>query len=361
MIFNLKKEMFSDREFIIAQHKEIRATAFKYSSGVEAIKVENKKGYFIILPFQGQQIWRANFCGKELVMETGFDEPMPTKSYLETYGGFLLHCGINAFGSPSSEDDHPQHGETPNADYDNAYIECGEDENGAYMTIGGKLTFKKSFVKWYEFSPSCKLYEDGTFLNIGVELENKRNYPMEYMYLCHINFRPIDGAELVYSAPYDKEHIKVYKTTKVNIEEPRRTQLFEYMDEVEENPEIMNVVGAEGQAYDPEICFRVKYSGDENNRAYTMQYTDDGACYASHPVDVLPDAIRWISRTLNENSMGMVLPCTAEHMGYTHAKNNGQIKILPPNEKLTFKIQAGYLEKADADIMKDKINKMMNR
>ena len=121
--------------------------------------------------------------------------------------------------------------------------------------------------------------------------------------------------------------VKMAKEVKVKMPTFKTSSLIE-------NPEIMNNVGAEGQSYDPEICFRLKYKGDENNRAYTMQYTNDGAEFVNHPVDALPDAIRWISRTLNEDSMGMVLPCTAEHLGYTHAKNNGQIKILPPNETL---------------------------
>ena len=82
-------------------------------------------------------------------MQTSFKEPVPTKEYLETYGGFLLHCGINAFGSPQADDNHPQHGELPNADYDSAYIEVLEDS----IAVGGSFTFNKSFVKSYTFSP----------------------------------------------------------------------------------------------------------------------------------------------------------------------------------------------------------------
>ena len=63
MRFYLNKEYFTDREFLIAENANMKATAFKYSTGVEAIRVENKKGYFIILAFKGQQIWRAHFCG----------------------------------------------------------------------------------------------------------------------------------------------------------------------------------------------------------------------------------------------------------------------------------------------------------
>jgi hypothetical protein len=62
----------------------MRAVAFKYSTGVCAVRVENNRGYYIILPFQGQQIWRAFFDGHDLVMKTKFSEPVPTMEYLQT-------------------------------------------------------------------------------------------------------------------------------------------------------------------------------------------------------------------------------------------------------------------------------------
>ncbi len=349
MRINLKKSFFEEKEFLLFEDGKMRATAFRYSTGVEALRVENSKGYFIILPFQGQQIWRAVFDGHELVMKTKCDEPVPTKEYLKTYGGFFLHCGVCAFGVPQSDDNHPQHGELPNCDYDSAYIEY----NGEYIAVGGSYEYKVSFVKNYVFSPECRLYKDDTVLKINVSLENKRHEPMEYMYLAHINFRPVDGAELIYSGDYTK--VKAYKSIGANLPADKADKLIKYMEAVEENPAIHRTVGAPGQVYYPEICFNVNYSGDEDNRAYSLQYTGDGACYVSHPTDVLPVGIRWISRTGDEDSMGMVLPATAEHLGYSHAKRMGQIKVLEPLEKLEFYVEAGYLDKNRADDIKKKI------
>ena len=353
MRVNIKKSFFSDREYVLVENKTMKATAFKYSTGVEAIKVENAKGYFIILPFQGQQIWRIHFLGKDLVMKTKFDEPKPTEDYLKTYGGFLLHCGINAFGVPQSDDNHPLHGENPNAPYEEAYIEAGED----YIAVGGSREYNVSFTKNYKFSPECRLYADDTVLKVHVKLENLRHEPMEYMYLAHINFRPIDGAELMYTGDYKK--IKVHKIIGANVPKERAKKLKAYMDAIEKDPTLHHKVGAEGQLYDPEICFTVNYKGDENGRAYTMQYTDEGACYVSHPVDVLPFVIRWISRTGDEDSMGMVLPATAEHLGYSNAKKAGNIKILPPTGKIEFDLEAGYLDADRAKEVKAKIEKII--
>ena len=343
MRINLKKEFFAEKEFVFLQNRKMKVTFFKYSTGVEAVKVENSKGYFIILPFQGQQIWRAGFLGHELTMKTRFEEPVPTQDFLKTYGGFLLHCGISSFGAADAT--HPQHGEIPNAPYRKAYIECGED----YVAVGGSLDYDVSFTRNYTFSPECRLYEDDTVLKLHMKLENRRTSPMEYMYLCHINFRPMDGAQLMYSAEYDSEHVKVHKAVSPHLSMEQADELRAYMEELEKEPAKHHRIGAPGQVYDPEVCFTVMYQGDEEGRAYTLQKTEDGACYVSHPTDVLNYGIRWMSRTGDEASCGMVLPATAEHLGYQYAKENGQVKLLGASETLTFDIEAGYLDKERAD------------
>ena len=353
MKINLKKSFFTEKEYTLAQHGCFTVTAFKYPTGVEALKVANDRGYFIILPFQGQQVWRAVFDGRELTMKTKFSEPVPTKEYLKTYGGFLLHCGVCAFGVPQADDNHPQHGETPNADYDEAYIELCDE----YAAVGGSLYYDVSFVKSYTFSPKCTLYKNDTVLKISVTLENRRNETIDYMYLCHINFRPIDGAQLIYSA--DCKDLKIFRSFKDTMPDDRRAKLTDYLERLEKEPELHHKVGGKDQIYDPEICFALYgYKADENGRAYTLQYTDDGACYVSHPSEVLPVGIRWISRTGDEDSMGMILPATAEHMGYQNAKRRGEIKYLPPLGKLHFEIEAGWLTKEKADEVKRKIEKV---
>lgn len=360
MQVNLLSSFFNDTEYLLLSHGDIKVTSFRYSTGVEALKVENNKGYFIILPFQGQQIWRANFLGKELVMDTKIKEPLPTTEYLKTYGGFLLHCGISAFGVPQSDDTHPLHGETPNIEYKKAHILCGEDENGKYVAVGGTLDYDIAFTRSYRFSPECRLYENASVMKITVSIKNKRNVPMEYMYLCHINFKPLDGAELIYSAKKDKEHIKVHKRIGADVPKEQAEKLMEFMNKVQENPSLHHRIGNAGEIYDPEICFAIKYEGDENNRAHTLQYKKgEGACYVSHPVDSLPVGVRWISRTGDEDAMGMILPATAEHLGYSNAKRDGYVKTLDGRETLTFYIEAGYIDEEMAEKIKEKIDKIV--
>jgi len=349
MKINLQKNFFTEIKKDFISYGAFKIKAFRYSSGVEALEIENSVCSFVFTPFKGQQIWHFKVDGKELSMRTTVKEPQNSMVYLENYGGFLYHCGVISFGA--SDATHPQHGEIPNAEYDSAYIYCGEDENGRYICLGGELNHDTAFVRKYRFSPEIKIYDNNSLFKINIRLENLRAYPMEYMYLCHINFKPIDGAKLIYSAKQDKEHIKIYKTD-------GSKELKEYFEVLEKDISVMNDVGAEGQCYDPEICFGIKYDSDENGRAYTMQYTSDGACYVSHPANILTNGVRWISRTCNEDSMGMVLPATAEHIGYENAKNNGQLKVLGSNEVLEFYIEAGYINKSDAKKVKEMIDLM---
>jgi len=350
MKLNLQKSFFTYNKEVLAEHGSFKIEAFRYPSGVEALSVENEKCSFIFTPFKGQQIWHFAVDGEEISMQTGVKEPQDTMVYLQNYGGFLYHCGIISFGAPDAE--HPHHGEIPNAIYDKAYLICDEDEGGKYIALGGELNHNTAFVRRYKFVPEIKIYENSSVFKINVSIENLRSYPLEWSYLCHINFRPFEGAQLLASTRYDNEHIKLYRSE-------GSPELLEYFDKLEKDFSIMNKVDKASQVYDPEICFGVKYIPDENNRGYTMQYTDKGACYVSHPADILTNGVRWISRTNNEDAMGMVLPATGEHLGYANAKEKGQLKVLEPNGKLNFTIEAGYIDAEAAAEVKVKIAKIV--
>lgn len=350
MKLNLQRSFFTYNKEIIAEHGSFKIEAFRYTSGVEALSVENEKCSFIFTPFKGQQIWHFSVDGEEISMQTGVKEPQNTMVYLQNYGGFLYHCGLISFGAPDSE--HPHHGEIPNAVYDKAYLICGEDEDGRYIALGGELTHNTAFVRNYKFMPEIKIYENSSIFKINVTIENLRAYPLEWCYLCHINFRPFEGASLYANTKYDSEHIKLYRS-----EGP--SQLQEYFDKLEKDFSIMNKVDKASQVYDPEICFGIKYITDDTNRAYTLQDRGSGACYVDHPADILTNGVRWISRTNNEDAMGMVLPATGEHLGYANAKEKGQIRTLEANGKLSFTIEAGYIAADEAAKIRTKIENLV--
>ncbi len=353
MKLNLKKTYFDEKEFVLLEAGEFRATSFRYSSGVEALKIENSRGYFIILPFQGQQIWRAGFCGHELTMKTKMEEPVPTKVLLENHGGLVSHCGICAFGVPQADDNHPHHGELPNADFDSAYITIEDD----YIAVGGTYNYDVAFAKNYSFTPECRLHKGDTVLKFNITLENKRNSPMDYMYLCHMNFLPVDGAELFASAGY--ENMKIFSPVNDETPQEAKEKFAAFIREIEKDPAFHHKIGRKEEYYNPELCFGIyDYKADSEGMAHTMQMFSGGAFFVSHEVEALPIGIRWISRNGTEDALGMVLPATAEHIGYSHAKRNGQLKFLPPYGSVSFKMEAGYLEPERAQKMRETIEKI---
>lgn len=353
---NLYKDFFVEKEKVFIAGDELQATLFKYSNGIEAVKLSNSKGYVTLLPFVGQQIWDMEFLGHNMVMKSIYDEPeICYATYGESYGPFLMHCGLTAMGNPTAEDTHLPHGELPIAKYTEAYIILGEDEKGKYISLGGSYFFKRAFEHNYEFSPECRLYENASTIDMHITIKNHKDLPLEYFYLCHINYRPIDGAKLYYTAK--PENITPHHEVPEGYPGGEKTNA--YLDKLDKDPSIMNTIDSKTQSYAPEIVFTCKYDADANGDAHTIQLLPDGyACYVSHKPEELPYGIRWIARTADEDALGMILPATAEHMGYLYCKAHGQEKYLQPGETLTYHITTGILSPEDGCAMKDKITSL---
>ena len=150
--------MFGAKERILVESGPFTVTTWQWDSGVAAVRLRNELGELVLLPFQGQQIWAASFCGRNITMRSMFDQPRATRNYLETYGGFLLHCGFTSMGVPTAGDTHPLHGELPNAPYDRAFLVVGTDERGDYMALAGAYKHTVAFSINYLAEPMVKLY-----------------------------------------------------------------------------------------------------------------------------------------------------------------------------------------------------------
>ena len=353
---NLYKEFFVEKERTVFESEGLKATLFKYSTGIEAVKLSNDKGYVTLLPFVGQQVWEMEFLGHNMVMKSIYDEPEVCYNfYGESYGAFLMHCGLTAMGNPTSEDTHTPHGELPIAKYNEAYIIVGEDEKGKYISLSGKYKFKRAFEHNYEFSPECRLYENASTIEMHINITNCKDLPLEYFYLCHINYRPVDGAKLYYTAK--PENITAHHEVPEGY--PGGDKTNEYLDRLDKDASIMNTIDSATQSYAPEIVFTCKYDADEKGNAHTMQLLPDGyACYVSHKPEELPFGVRWIARTTDEDALGMVLPATAQHMGYLYCKEHGLEKYLQPGESLTYHITTGILSPEESQSMKNKIESL---
>ena len=355
----LYENLWSEKEKEIVSFGSLSASIFTYATGVKAIKIKNSKGSASILPYMGQMVWSCDFLGRELSMKSIYTDPVQCKQvYGESYGCFLMHCGLTAMGNPTSEDTHLPHGELPIAKYQTVFVETGVDEKGEYIAVSGVYTHKACFELNYDFVPVIKLYDNATCLDVKVTFTNNKDVPLEYYYLCHINHRPVDGAKLSYTA--DRKQIKINHEVPENYwNKEAGAKTNAYLDMLDNNPYLMDTVGGENQSYHPEIVMCAKYSADENGNAYTMQVNPDGtATYVIHKPSELPYGTRWISRTDDEDAMGMVLPATSEHLGKLYCQRNNQQRYLKKGESVTYTMQTGFLTKEEADKMQEKIKKL---
>ena len=354
----LQERFFSDKETTLVDEGEFKASLFTYSTGVKAVRLANAKGAIIVLPFAGQMVWRAEFLGRELTMKSIYDEPQACGYYGETYGCFLMHCGLSAMGNPTAEDTHPGHGELPLAKYKSAWIETGTDEEGAYIAVGGVYSHLRCFEANYDFSPCVKLHAGATRLDVTAAFTNKKDLPLEYYYLCHVNHRPVDGARLEYSAPRDM--IVVNHEVPDGYLKKWADATNAYLAKLDKDPGIMDQVGNPDEAFKPEIVFAVFHKADKDGKAYTMQVDPDGtSVYVVHRPEELPYGVRWIARTKDEDAMGMCLPATAEHKGRLYCRAHKQQRMLAPGKTVVFHIETGLQDKAATAAMKKKIDVIM--
>jgi len=355
--FHLYPGFFGERERPLVESRPLAASSFRYENGICGLRLKNDLGELVMLPFQGQQIWSAEFNGRNLTMKSMFTEPHPTNIYLETYGGFLLHCGATAMGAPSKDDSHPLHGELPNAPYQKAYIVLGQDERGEYIGLGGSYQYTVAFSYNYIAKPLVKLYTGSSLIWVSLTVTNLKQSEMDLMYLAHINFLPVDYGRLVYSAHQTPQHVRVRTSIPSHIKP--KPGYVEFIQELKEHPEKHHIM-TPGLGFDPEVVFFVDYLADEEGWAHTMQVHPDGtADYVRHRPTELDTGIRWICRTPDQDALGMIEPATAEPEGYSAEKAKGNIKVLPSGGKFHCDIQVGMLAPQDAQQMEEKISRLI--
>ena len=352
-IFHLTPAFFSERERVLIEHGPLIASAFRYDNGVAALRLKNELGELVMLPFQGQQIWSATFGGRDLTMKSMFSQPSATRSYLENYGGFLLHCGATAMGVPAGADTHPLHGELPNAPYQKAWLVAGEDTSGAYLALSGEYEHTMAFNDHYVARPEVRLYAGSSCFPISIAITNLKKTPMNLMYLAHINFRPVDFGRLVYSAPCTPEHARVRRSIPSHVHPP--AGYADFLDELAAHPEKHNVL-APDLAFAPEVVFFLDYLADQAGWAHSIQVHPDGtADYIGHRPDQLDHGVRWICRTPDQDALGICLPATAEPEGYHAELAKGNVRTLAGGESVRFDMEAGYLTADAAAQMAEKI------
>ena len=343
MKINLANFNFTAQPTLLAESGEFSVTAFRYSTGVAALKVANRRGSFTILPWMGQMIWRCDFDGVELTMKSMYDEPADCKtSFEESYGCFLMHCGLTAMGNPAPEDTHVGHAELPVARYQEAYVEIGED----YAAVGGTFRNTMCFAYNYTFSPKVVLRKGAAKLEVEATVKNHKDLPFEYYYLCHVNHRPVNGSKIVES-PLKRAPIINHEVPE-GYYRPWADATNAFLAELDKDYKVQSVVGAKGESYRPEIVNCYFHKPDAKGWAIVKQVYPKkegkvGGVFVKYRPSELPYATRWIARTGDEDAMGMCLPATAEHMGRLYCQAHGEQKYLAPGKTFSVHIETGIL------------------
>ena len=360
-IIQLQEQFFTEKEKVFVELDGLSASLFRYDTGVCGLRLTNTRGELIMLPFQGQQIWDCTFDERRLTMKSMFTQPIPTREYLGTYGAFFVHCGVLAMGVPSKDDTHPLHGDIPNAAYQKAYLQIGSDERGSFIGLGGQLEYTVAFNHHYQFEPLVKLYANETIVPVSARLTNLKKTDMEYMYMAHTNFCPVDNGRIVYSAPCTPESTRVSINVPAHIKSSYPIEDFKaFLQALKDDPAKHTVLTSD-LILDPEVIFFIDYQADEEGFAHSMQIHPDGyAHYIAHRLAELDKGVRWMCRTPDQDALGLYLPATAEHQGYLAEKEKGNVKVLPAGESVEFRENVGLLSPEQAKETEEKIQKILS-
>jgi hypothetical protein len=355
---HLSKSFFGSVPATLLTSGRLSCTVFSYPSGVQAIRAENGMGYVIVLPYHGQQVWDLSFGGKSLKMQNLFPEPRDTTVLEECYGAYMMHCGALRMGCPSPEDTHTLHGELPLAPYQKASVILGENEKGRFLGITGEYHYIRAFADTYCARPVVRLYENSTLIDIDMEVENRSHFPMELMYMSHINIMPAPNGKLLQSHRWTAEDMKVRLSIPAFVKPSK--EYLDFLNSLKDRPQELSVLKA-GMEYDPEVVFfNYNSRADEKGFTHYMQVHEDGtADYVGYKPAELKRNVRWILINKNQKVIGLALPATAEPEGYTAEKKKGNVLTLGPKESKTFHVVTGYLDKAAASDYAAKIDKLM--
>lgn len=342
----------------IARAGDMRADAFRYASGIEALRLITPRARIVILPFMGQQVWRAEFDGRELAMASMFDEPVATDAYLATYGAFFIHCGITRIGPPAPDDPHPLHGELPLARFDSAELVI--DAAAGRIGVSGLFRHRVAFSVDYEARAEVALGVDATALDISIDVTNRRAAaPLELMYLGHANFRPVDHGRLVYAAHYTPQDVAVRQSIPPHIKAGPGYAGF--LDDLAGDPARHHVLDP-ALPFDPEVVFTVRMIPDEGGWAHAMQvHPDGGADFISYDATTLPLAIRWVCSTADQQGLGIALPATAGVEGYATEHAAGRIVTVAPRGKWHARMRMGALDPGAAVELEQRIEHVTGR
>jgi len=305
----------------------------------------------VVLPEKGHQVWRAAFDGVDVTWRSLHEVPPATTDFLSGYGAFFTHCGLTAVGAPGAGDDHTLHGELPAAPFTAARLIC--DAADGRLTLAGTYRHRATFGAAYTATASVTLLADRPQAEIAIEVVNDSARPFELMYLGHANFRLVDGATLLATAPATPAAMRVRRDVPGHVTpQPGYT---DFLDQLAADPSLHQRLTPELPA-DPELVFEMDMEADGEGQAHAMQRHPDGSAeFVSYPRDTAPVAIRWLSRTGDHDGVGLAFPATSGVAGRTAEHARGRFVRLLAGGAWRLATTVGRLDPAGAEALARRI------
>ncbi|MGJ3508104.1 aldose 1-epimerase family protein [Enemella sp. A6] len=333
----LEHDYFTDRPRTILEHDGITVTAFRYDTGVEALRLQNQRGHIIVLPYLGQMIWDVVFDGRSLTMLNMFDQPRTVDTVVDTYGCFAFHSGLLSNGCPAPEDTHPLHGEMPCAPMDRAWLDVRPGEVG----VGGVYHYVQGFGHHYEAKPSVTITTDRPRLSIDMAVTNLSKYqPMPLQYMCHMNYAYVEDARFTQSMNEEVFHLR--DTVPAHVQP---TPEWEELNAEIQRGEVDFSTLAEGHRCDPEIVF---FADDLARHGEVVEFgMHSPAGYAYSTKFATADfnyATRWLLWNPDQQVAAFCLPATCRPEGHLAAVARGTLIELAPGATRTFHVDTGVKE-----------------
>lgn len=332
----LHREQFHATPGVLLQNEDFTVELFRYPAGIEAVRIHNRRGTVIVLPFYGQMIWQASFDGHSLTMGHSFKQPLPGSSIIDTYGCFAFHSGLLANGCPSAEDDHPLHGEMACARMDNAWIVLEEGQ----LSLEGETEYVKGFGHHYLAAPAVRLQANHARLHIEMTVTNLAGAPMPLQYMCHLNSAWVEQGRFQQSIPDDAFQLRTTIPAHV-----RPTPAWrEYTDRLARDPQSLQQLD-QPQMCDPEIVFfaddLAQYGEEVQFELHSPQ--KDYALMTRFSTAQFPHATRWLLHNRDQQVAAYILPATCRPEGFLAAKQAGTLIELAPGEQRYFSVETGLL------------------
>lgn len=345
----LKKSFFSRSPVDIVSMEGCCAELFTYESGIEAVRLKNRRGQLVVLPYYGQIIWRAMFDGVDLTMANRFKEPRPADDIVGTYGCFMYHSGLLRNGNPGEHDHYPLHGEMPLAPMDRAGIEIGEDADGPWLAVVGEREYLMGFGDHYMARPRVVIRPDEATFEVHMEVENLALDPMDLMYMCHANFAFVEGGRIIQPTGFSNADTVVRSSVPAIVQ--ANDEYLAQLARMAKDPSATEVINPE-LGFDPELVFYLKnLKKAEDGLVHVMLRRPAGDAFVVNydPAD-FSYLVRWILANNKQKVCAFAMPATCGVEGYYVEKQLGNVLTLPGGASAGFKIKLGYLRAAEAAI-----------